>query len=104
MSLPILPTNISIPQITLPTTAPVTPSGGSGGAFSSMFNDAVQKVETFQQNAQTSANKFVGRGRGAASRGDHGAAGRAFLSDVHAGEEQDCRGVSTSDADAGVSQ
>lgn len=57
MAAPILPSNLSIPQITLPT-AP--PSGSpAGAAFQSMFSDAVQQVENFQQNAQASVNKFL---------------------------------------------
>ncbi len=58
MSLPILPTNISIPPITLPT-APSTQTAPGGGAFQSAFADAVSQVENFQQNAQTSVNNFL---------------------------------------------
>jgi flagellar hook-basal body complex protein FliE len=55
---PILPTNISIPPISLPV-APSPQTAPGGGAFSSAFNDAVSKVENFQQNAQDSVNKFL---------------------------------------------
>jgi flagellar hook-basal body complex protein FliE len=58
MALPILPTNLSIPPITLPV-APSTQTGLAGGAFQSAFADAVSKVEGFQQNAQTSVNNFL---------------------------------------------
>jgi flagellar hook-basal body complex protein FliE len=46
MALPILPTNLSIPPITLP----VLPSTQTA---------PVSKVEGFQQNAQTSLNNFL---------------------------------------------
>lgn len=57
MAAPILPANLSIPQITLPTPAPADPLSGS--AFSSAFSNAVAQVESFQQNANTSVNKFL---------------------------------------------
>jgi flagellar hook-basal body complex protein FliE len=58
MSAPILPTNISIPAITAPTPLS-TQSAPSGGAFQSAFADAVSKVESFQQNADASVNRFL---------------------------------------------
>jgi|HubBroStandDraft_1064217.scaffolds.fasta_scaffold1111560_2 flagellar hook-basal body complex protein FliE len=58
MALPILPTNLSIPPITLPV-LPSTQTAPGGGAFQSAFADAVSKVEGFQQNAQTSLNNFL---------------------------------------------
>ena len=57
MAAPILPTHLSIPNITLPS-APSHPAA-SGGAFQSAFDGAVAKVESFQQNAQASINKFL---------------------------------------------
>jgi flagellar hook-basal body complex protein FliE len=57
MAAPILPTNLSIPQITLPSATPT--ASPAGGAFQSAFTDAVQKVESFQQNAQASVNRFL---------------------------------------------
>ncbi len=56
---PILPTNISMPAIAAPSIAPATTAPGSGGAFQSAFADAISKVESFQQNAQTSVNNFL---------------------------------------------
>lgn len=54
---PILPTHLSIPAISAPSAAPAaTPSGG---AFQSAFADAVAKVESFQQNAHASVEKFL---------------------------------------------
>jgi flagellar hook-basal body complex protein FliE len=53
---PILATNISLPAIPAP---PATTSPSSGGAFQSAFADAILKVESFQQNAQTSVNNFL---------------------------------------------
>lgn len=55
---PILPTNISIAPIAAPSILPASPSNG-GGAFQSAFADAVSKVESFQQNAQSSVDKFL---------------------------------------------
>ncbi len=57
MTAPILPAHLSIPQIAMPSAAPQTTA--SGGAFQSAFADAVAKVESFQQNAQASVNKFL---------------------------------------------
>lgn len=57
MPAPILPTNLSIPAITLPGATPTQPA--SGGAFQSAFADAVSKVESFQQNADQSINRFL---------------------------------------------
>src|SRR5258706_10042780 len=54
---PILPANISIPAIAPPTLPAQSPA--SGGAFQSAFADAVNKVESFQQNAQASADRFL---------------------------------------------
>jgi flagellar hook-basal body complex protein FliE len=63
MSLPILPTNLSIPTIAIPAIAPPaltgTPTAQSGGAFQSAFADAVSKVESFQNNAQETVDRFL---------------------------------------------
>jgi flagellar hook-basal body complex protein FliE len=55
---PILPTNLSIPAIVAPSilSAQAAPSGG---AFQSAFADAVSKVESFQNNAQASVERFL---------------------------------------------
>jgi flagellar hook-basal body complex protein FliE len=54
----LVPTNLSIPSIALPQVAGAqTPPGG--GAFQTAFADAVSKVESFQQNAQTSVDRFL---------------------------------------------
>jgi flagellar hook-basal body complex protein FliE len=57
MPAPILPAHLSIPPIA-PAVAP-SAAPGSGAAFSSVFTEAVAKVESFQQNAQTSVNRFL---------------------------------------------
>lgn len=57
MTAPILPTHISVPGIAMPAAA--APATSTGGAFQSAFSDAVAKVESFQQNAQASASKFL---------------------------------------------
>ncbi len=56
---PILPTNISIPSIATSPIATPSSTAGSGGAFQSAFANAISKVESFQQNAQTSVDKFL---------------------------------------------
>jgi len=58
MALPILPTSLTIPPI-VPPALPALPSAASGGAFQSAFADAVGKVESFQQNAQASIERFL---------------------------------------------
>lgn len=56
---PILPVNASIPAIQSP--SPAGPAAGvsGGAAFQSAFNDAINKVEQFGQNAATSVNNFL---------------------------------------------
>jgi len=56
---PIIPVNLSIP---LPSAAPAaTASSGATAesAFSSVFQDAVSKVESFGQNADASIGRFL---------------------------------------------
>ena|SRR5690349_1237978 len=55
---PILPANISIPAIAAPSFTPGAASP-SGAAFQSAFADAVSKVESFQNNAQASVDRFL---------------------------------------------
>ena len=59
---PILPVNLNIPPISSTAAAGGEMLGGatSGGAsFQSAFNDAVQMVENFSQNASSSINSFL---------------------------------------------
>ena len=58
MSAPILPVNLTIPQIT-PMPSPA-PSGGS--EFQAAFQNAVSKVEDFGRNAQASMDRFLSGG------------------------------------------
>lgn len=58
MAAPILPTSLSIPAITAPS-VPAASSPSSGGTFQSALADAVAKVESFQQNANASVEKFL---------------------------------------------
>jgi flagellar hook-basal body complex protein FliE len=51
MVTPILPVNVSVPAI-------AAPSPG-GAEFKSVLADAILKVESFQQNAQTSVDRFL---------------------------------------------
>ena len=57
MSLPILPTNVSLPAIAPISTPAQSPS--SSGAFQNAFSEAVAKVEAFQQNADATVNRFL---------------------------------------------
>ena len=57
MALPIIPISTSIPAI--PSLAPAGASGTGGVEFKSAFTDALTKVEGFQQNAQTSVDRFL---------------------------------------------
>ena len=54
MALPILPVNASIPAIAVP-----SPAASGGAEFKSAFADAISKVESFQQNAQTTIARFL---------------------------------------------
>jgi flagellar hook-basal body complex protein FliE len=59
---PILPVNISIPPIApaAPIVAPHPVSQATGdAAFQSVFADAISRVESFQNNAQMSVNRFL---------------------------------------------
>jgi flagellar hook-basal body complex protein FliE len=55
---PILPANLSTTAISVPSLLPA-PGSSSGGAFQSAFADAVSKVESFQNNAQSSVERFL---------------------------------------------
>ena len=56
---PIIPVNISIP--TMPSLGGIASSGASSGgpAFQSVLTDAISKVESFQNDAASSVNKFL---------------------------------------------
>ena len=59
MSLPLAPVNISSIPI-IPPAAATGPAATSGGAaFQSVFTDAIAKVESFQQNAAQSVDRFL---------------------------------------------
>jgi flagellar hook-basal body complex protein FliE len=58
MSMPILPANLSIPSIAAPSLIPTQPSASEGG-FQSAFAEAVQKVDSYQQSANTSIDRFL---------------------------------------------
>ena len=56
---PILPVNLTIPGIQSAVSAAAPAGAGASAAFQSVLNDAVQKVETFGQNASASVNNFL---------------------------------------------
>jgi flagellar hook-basal body complex protein FliE len=58
---PILPANLSIPNISSIAAPSFTIGTASpaGGAFQSVFVDAIGKVESFQQNAQASVERLL---------------------------------------------
>jgi flagellar hook-basal body complex protein FliE len=59
---PILPVNLNIPPISSTAAAGGEALAGAtpgGASFQSAFNDAVQMVENFSQNASSSINSFL---------------------------------------------
>jgi flagellar hook-basal body complex protein FliE len=56
---PIIPVNISIPS--MPSLPGVSAPGASpgGSAFQSVLGDAISKVESFQNDATNSVNRFL---------------------------------------------
>lgn len=57
MPAPILPASISLPAIAPPVSPPL--GAAQSPAFQNIFSEAVSKVESFQQNAQASVEKFL---------------------------------------------
>ncbi|MGH9663576.1 MAG: flagellar hook-basal body complex protein FliE [Bryobacteraceae bacterium] len=58
MAVPILPSSIA--PITPPAiSTPPVGAGAPSGAFQSVFNDALSRVEQFQQNAHASVDRFL---------------------------------------------
>ncbi len=57
---PILPPSLPTASIQAPALSPSGGAGTAGGAaFQSAFTDAIQKVESFNQNASASVNNFL---------------------------------------------
>lgn len=55
---PIIPANLSIPS--MPLLAGIAPGTSAGGsAFQSVLSDAISKVESFQNDATSSVDKFL---------------------------------------------
>jgi flagellar hook-basal body complex protein FliE len=54
---PIIPSNPTIPS--LPSLSGVQSAATSGSAFQSVLTNAISKVESFQNNAADSVNKFL---------------------------------------------
>jgi len=56
---PIIPANLSIPS--MPSLGGIASQGtsSSGSAFQSVLGDAISKVESFQNDATNSVNKFL---------------------------------------------
>jgi flagellar hook-basal body complex protein FliE len=58
---PIIPASLSIPS--MPSLGSIASAGGSaspgGSAFQSVLGDAISKVESFQNDATNSVNKFL---------------------------------------------
>ena len=54
---PIIPSNLTIPS--LPSLSGVQSTATSGAAFQSVLTNAISKVESFQNNAADSVNKFL---------------------------------------------
>ena len=58
MTFPVISNNLSIPPIA-PLSVGGTESGQGGGPFQSILSSAISKVESFQQNADASVNRFL---------------------------------------------
>jgi flagellar hook-basal body complex protein FliE len=56
MSLPIAPIR---PPSGIPAIQPATPSKSSAGSFQNILQDAIGRVEQFQQNSQASIDRFL---------------------------------------------
>lgn len=56
MPIPIVPVSSVIPAIAPPA---ATAIGAGASPFQSVLNDAIQKVEAFQTNAEASVNRFL---------------------------------------------
>jgi len=57
MSLPIAPVNLALPPVLTGPSPAAPPSGGD--AFGAAFAEAVSKVESFQNNAHMSVDRFL---------------------------------------------
>ncbi len=49
----------SVPPLSVPSIQPLGPSKSASGAFQSVLSEAIGRVEQFQQNAQSSIDKFM---------------------------------------------
>jgi flagellar hook-basal body complex protein FliE len=59
MNIPIPPVSAAVPAAIAPSAAVPSGATAGGAAFSSLFADAINKVEGFQQNAQASVDRFL---------------------------------------------
>src|SRR5258708_3666227 len=56
---PIIPSNLTIPSLPSLSGVQSTAATTSGSAFQSVLTNAISKVESFQNNAADSVNKFL---------------------------------------------
>jgi len=63
MPAPILPVTLTAPAIAAPAAAAAATAGAGSGAgttpFANVLNQAIQQVESFQNNADASINRFL---------------------------------------------
>jgi flagellar hook-basal body complex protein FliE len=84
---PIIPANLSIPS--MPSLAGIASGTSAGGsAFQSVLSDAISKVESFQNDATSSVDKFLsGEGEELHESRSRHAAGRLIVPAFHAGAQ-----------------
>ena len=59
MPVPIVPVSAAIPMAAAPAVASATSTSSSANPFSSVLSQAIQQVESFQNNAEASVNRFL---------------------------------------------
>lgn len=59
MPVPILPVTLVVPSVTAPAAAAASATASGPSPFASVLNQAIQQVESFQNNADASINRFL---------------------------------------------
>ena len=59
MSVPILPVTLVVSPVTAPAAAAVSATVSGPSPFASVLHQAIQQVESFQNNADASINRFL---------------------------------------------
>ena len=59
MPVPIVPVANVIPLVTAPALASASPAAASANPFGAVFTQAIEQVQSFQNNADASINRFL---------------------------------------------